>query len=364
MGKFVDEVYCDEYEVWTPDGWKDFKGVAKTVEYKEWRVVLEDSSEIICADTHIFVVEGKEIFCKNLRPGDFLDTEIGLQKVVSVEELESSSNMYDLIDVDGSVYYTNGIVSHNTTTLSLYALWYVMFNKKKFVGIVSNNAASAQEILRNIKEMYLNLPNWLKPGVANDWNKRSVVFENGCRIQTAATSPNAFRGRSLNLLIADEFAFVPANMANAFWASNYPTLSASDTAKVCLISTPQGSFNLFHEIYSRARTREELETYKKALEENDTEFLDQWNEELREGKKNAFVRAKFSWRVVPGRDDKWRDQELGNIGRVRFSQEYECLSPEHKVTIQLENGAEKEITLGELTSTFPELELSGHNHKL
>lgn len=358
MGKIIDEALSDEYEVLTPDGWKDFKGVGLTEEYQEWKVILEDGFEIICADTHIFVVEGKEIFCKDLKVGDFLDTEIGLKKVISVEELESSSNMYDLIDVDGSVYYTNGIVSHNTTTISLYALWYVMFNKKKFVGIVSNNAASAQEILRNIKEMYLNLPNWLKPGVANDWNKRSVVFENGCRIQTAATSANAFRGRSLNLLVADELAFVPANMANAFWASNYPTLSASDTAKVCIISTPQGAFNLFYDIYSRARTKDEMDQYKLALENNDKEFLDQWEAELKDGKKNAFVRAKYSWRVVPGRDDEWKNQEIGNIGRVRFSQEYDCLSLHHKITIQHDNGKIEELTLGELWTKYPELQVS------
>ena len=223
--------------------------------------------------------------------------------------------------------------SGKTTTVACYTLWYLLFHQQRFVGIVSNNARSAQEILLTIKDMYLDLPDWLKPGISGDWNKQSIIFENGSRVQTSATSANSFRGRSVNLLIMDEFAFVPNNLADAFWASNYPTISASATSQILIISTPCGMFNTFHSIFTKARTLEEVENYRHAKITNDTDFLKQWDNELEDGKKNAFVRAKFDWRVVPGRDDTWALNEKANVGKIKFNQEYECLSGNSNVII-------------------------------
>jgi hypothetical protein len=93
----------------------------------------------------------------------------------------------------------------------------------------------------------------------------------------------------------DEFAFVPGNVSSAFWAANYPTISASKDAKIVLISTPRGMYNQFHTIYSQAERSE-----------------------------NSFVPFKATWVDVPGRDKEWAEEQKRNIGAVRFSQEYSC----------------------------------------
>ncbi|MFW6001929.1 MAG: terminase large subunit domain-containing protein [archaeon] len=87
----------------------------------------------------------------------------------------------------------------------------------------------------------------MKPGI-KEYNKKSIVFDNGSAIRVSATTKNAFRGRALNLLICDELAFVPPNQANDFWSSNFPTISKSKDSKVVLISTPKGQHNLFHRL--------------------------------------------------------------------------------------------------------------------
>lgn len=232
--------------------------------------------------------------------------------------------------------------SGKTTTLGCYALWYAIFKDKRFIGIVSNKGKSAQEILYAIKEMYLSLPNWLKPGVAGEWNKQSVIFENGSRIQTAATSASAFRGRAINLLICDEFAFVPSNLAEEFWTSNYPTVSASPTSQIIIISTPNGMFNTFHKIYTSARSLQDLKDYEIAKENNDVEYLNKWKEDLENGVKNSFVRLKYGWQVVDWRDENWATQERAAVGKVRFKQEYECIDGNCMIKI---NG--KEISIRE-----------------
>lgn len=183
--------------------------------------------------------------------------------------------------------------SGKTLTVSVYVLHYALFNEHKTIGIVSNKEDSAKKILLRIKEMYEDLPDWLKPGV-KEYNKKSVMFDNGTRIIISATSGDSFRGETINLLVMDEFAIVPNNIAEDFWASNYPTLSASTTSRVIIMSTPKG-YNLFHHIYSNA-----------------------------EKQNNNFKSIKVTWKDVPNRDEKWAEQERKNLGESKFKQEYEC----------------------------------------
>lgn len=185
--------------------------------------------------------------------------------------------------------------SGKSTVVGVFALHYAIFNADKYIGIVSNKEKSAKDILRRIKMIYQELPGWLKPGVV-EWNKQSIEFDNGTKIEISATSESAFRGRSINLLIMDEFGFVPNGAANAFWAANYPAISASTESKIIIISTPNGMFNLFHKLYTDA-----------------------------EKGRNAFSYYFGDWKIVPGRDNEWAEVQRKNLGEQRFNQEFACL---------------------------------------
>jgi len=178
-----------------------------------------------------------------------------------------------------------------TVSVSVYALWYAVFNSDKEIGIVSNKQSSAIYILSIIKRMYESLPAWIKPGV-KEYSKLFVQFDNGTKISVSATSADAFRGRPLNLLICDEFAFVRKGIAEDFWSANYPTISTSVESKIIVISTPNGMFNLFHRLYSGAEREE-----------------------------NTFKHLKFNWTAVPGRDKEWAAEQLANLGPTKFAQE-------------------------------------------
>jgi hypothetical protein len=183
--------------------------------------------------------------------------------------------------------------SGKTTVVSVFALHYAIFNENKIVGIVSNKESSAKMILGRIKRTYELIPSWLKPGVVS-YNKTSIEFDNGTQIIVSATSPDAFRGNTINLLICDELAFVPKNQSEDFFASNYPTISASKESKIIIISTPNGVFDLFHRLYSAA-----------------------------ENNSNTFVPTKVTWREVPGRDEAWAAEQKKNLSEEQFKQEYE-----------------------------------------
>jgi len=184
--------------------------------------------------------------------------------------------------------------SGKSLTIAIYALWYAIFNDNKTIGIVSNKEKSAKGFLSKIKGIYERLPVWMKPGVL-EYNKKDVEFDNGTKITVSATTADAFRSFTINFLICDELAFVPKNQAEDFWSANYPTISASKESRVIVISTPNGLFNLFHNLYTGGETE-----------------------------KNTFKTFKATWKDVPGRDESWASEQRKNLGVVKFNQEHEC----------------------------------------
>jgi len=178
-----------------------------------------------------------------------------------------------------------------TITVAAYFCHYVIFNNNKVAAILGNKDKTAREILYRVKIMFENLPHWLKPGV-EEWNKSSVEFENGSRLITAATSSSAIRGMAINMMLLDEFAFISPGVFEDFIQSVYPTISSSKKAKIIMISTPWG-LNHFYKFWTEAKNG-----------------------------KNGFTHFGINWDDVPGRDEKWRQEMIAEIGIERFRQEF------------------------------------------
>lgn len=84
-----------------------------------------------------------------------------------------------------------------TTVSALYLLHYMLFGKDCNVAILANNERTSREILSRIQMAYLNLPLWLQKGV-EEWNKGSMLLENGVKIIAASTSSNSIRGMTIS----------------------------------------------------------------------------------------------------------------------------------------------------------------------
>lgn len=183
-----------------------------------------------------------------------------------------------------------------TTLLTIYALWVACFNLDQNIMIVANKESTAIEIFRRVRLAYEQLPNWLKPGVV-EYGKTSMMLDNGSRIGISTTTGSAARGTSLNVLILDELAFIdPPSIMDDFWRSVWPTISRSKRSKVLIASTPKGTDNLFYRLYDGSIKGE-----------------------------NGFTSMTIKWDAVPGRDEKWKKEQIKQIGSVEsFAQEYEC----------------------------------------
>lgn len=200
--KFVESYNIEDYDILTDDGFKPCKAIHKTVPYTIWCVKTQNFI-LQCADNHIVFDENyNQIFVKKLKLGDKIITEAGPEIVTDVFKLDESDNMYDveLSNNTNHRYYTNGILSHNTTTYTIFCLWYATLFSDKKIMICANKQQTALEIMDRIRKAYENLPFWLKPGILT-YNKGEIEFANGSTIRATSTSSSSARGSSCNCVV-------------------------------------------------------------------------------------------------------------------------------------------------------------------
>ncbi len=183
--------------------------------------------------------------------------------------------------------------SGKTTTVCAYFLWYILFNEDVNIAILANKGSLARDILGRLQLAYENLPKWLQQGI-KVWNRGDIHLENGSKVVAASTSSSAVRGGTYNMILLDEFAFVPMNIADEFFSSVYPTISSGETTKVIIVSTPYG-MNHFYKLWMDAV----------------------------DGNSN-YNPIEVQWNEVPGRDEEWKKMTIRNTSEDQFRQEFEC----------------------------------------
>jgi hypothetical protein len=96
-----------------------------------------------------------------------------------------------------------------------------------------------------------------------------------------------------NCIFLDEFAFVPQNIAEEFFTSTYPVITAGTDTKIIIVSTPKG-MNHFFTMWVRA---------EKGLSDYKTISVNWWD--------------------IPGRDQAWKEETIRNTSEEQFRQEFE-----------------------------------------
>tara|TARA_R110002096_G_scaffold178286_1_gene355212 strand:+ start:643 stop:2286 length:1644 start_codon:yes stop_codon:yes gene_type:complete len=230
-------------------------------------------------------------------PQHFIENYV---KIVSLDEGLIPFKMYDFQKEMIGTFHSNRFTicklprqSGKSTIMISYLLHYALFNPSVNIAILANKAATARDLLSRLQLAYEHLPKWLQQGVMS-WNKGSLELENGSKILASSTSASAVRGGSYNIIFLDEFAYVPANVAEQFFSSVYPTISSGKSTKVMIVSTPHG-MNMFYKLWVDAE----------------------------EGR-NTYVPIEVHWSEVPGRDEKWKEETIKNTSQSQFNTEFEC----------------------------------------
>jgi len=196
--KFKTIKTVSDIDIKTDIGFIPLKNIMKTIEYDVYNIKLENGYELKCADNHIIIDEcDNELYVKDISVGTFIKTNDGLSAVVSVEKTDEKECMYDFQMEYHHKFYTNGILSHNTTVVAAYLVHQMIFNEEYTIAVLANKMDSSREILSRMKLMYEELPWFLQMGVKT-WNKGTIELGNKSKVISAAASSSSIRGKSVN----------------------------------------------------------------------------------------------------------------------------------------------------------------------
>ena len=181
-----------------------------------------------------------------------------------------------------------------TELIALFCLWFAMYHPFKNIVIISIKDRVAKKVLRKIKFMYKNLPDFLKVRIVNgrtpeDYGTaQEMEFSTGSIISSIPTTEDAGRSEAVSLMVIDEAAIV--RWAERIWAAAWPTLSTGGRAIVN--STAYGIGNFFHKLYTSA---------------------------LAGG--NSFQPIRLFWWMHPERDWEWYIKQAEILGPRKTAQE-------------------------------------------
>lgn len=326
--KTIEEVNLSNIEILTDTGYKELSHLMISKPFEQYIIKLENGYELNCADEHIlFDRNFNEVYVKDLNIGDYVQTDQGLKKIISIDINKSKLSMCDTtVNDNNHRFYSNGILSHNSTTTAIYCLWVILFNSDKSGLVLSKSGPAGLDLIKKIKDMYLYLPYHLKIGTMK-WNQSEISFDNNSSISTESFSPTAGLGKTINFLILDEFAWCPPNDVELFYNNIIPTVTTISDSNVCIMSTQNG-FNLFYKLW------------KGAIE-----------------KTNIYAPFKVDWHQVPQfntkthqwekRTEKWKEEMIGVLGSkeafyyqygTQFSASDKCLVSRERIA-ELRDGA-------------------------
>lgn len=178
-----------------------------------------------------------------------------------------------------------------STIVAAHIAWLMMFHKHKNVLILCTKLQTATNLVKKVKEMVKNLPEWMQIAKIIVDNRTSFELSNGSQIKASSTSGDAGRSEALSLLVLDEAAFIPD--LEQLWTGIYPTISTG--GRCIALSTPNGVGNWFHTTYVES-----------------------------ESGINMFYPTKLHWSLHPERNQSWFEVETKNLSARQIAQEYEC----------------------------------------
>lgn len=170
--KFTQSYAVSEWDIETDTGWQPITHIHQTVPYTRWSLVTEDGKALECADTHIvFDATGNQVYVRDLIPGESrIRTRDGDELVRVVTAYTDAEPMYDITVASADHrFYTNGILSHNTTVLdalcfSLYGKPFRNINKPTIVNSVNEKNLVVEVEFETQNNQYL-VRRGIKPAI-------------------------------------------------------------------------------------------------------------------------------------------------------------------------------------------------------
>jgi len=237
----------------------------------------------------------KEILKCGKDPAYFLKTYARISHPMKGLILFDTYDFQDALLGDFNDYRFNVILKARqlgiSTVTAGYIVWMMLFHRDKSILVMATKFATAGNLVKKVKGIMRNIPDWLKISTIDVDNRTSFELSNGSSIKAASTSGDAGRSEALSLLVLDEAAHIEG--LEELWTGLYPTLSTG--GRCIALSTPNGVGNWFHKTCADA-----------------------------ESGANNFNLTTLMWDVHPDRDEEWYKKETRNMSKRQIAQELQC----------------------------------------
>lgn len=199
--EIAEEYEVSDTQVLTPKGWTDVTRVYKTIPLETVRIVTQ-SYELECSLHHMIKSPSGWVEAHTLCQGDEVITETGVETVLLVEENGELKELYDLtVDDPAGEFFSNGILSHNSTTFAArqLILSHLLPGYKSLYVCPQHD--QLKTYARRLAEMEAAFR--FDNGKQNLYNK---VYSDGSAIDLnyCLTTANAVRGKTVTEVLLDE----------------------------------------------------------------------------------------------------------------------------------------------------------------
>lgn len=119
-----------DIKVKSDDGYRPIRDVDITKKDSKYLIITTESGlSLSCSDKHLVWCDGEVwLECGKLEIDDRVKTVNGFESIKNIEHSSKNTDLYD-IQVDGYRYYSNDIISHNSSLIE--SIDYSLFNKVK-----------------------------------------------------------------------------------------------------------------------------------------------------------------------------------------------------------------------------------------
>lgn len=153
LSKYTNILKSD-IKVMTPSGFKKIYDVDITAKNSDVFSIKTNKHELLCSPEHLLKSNGVWIKVKDFKINDIIETKNGNYEIKEISLLEDKRDLFDL-HVETNEYYTNDILSHNSTLISSFdfALYGKCKGSKKKWATLSTlpNRINGTDMLNTIK---------------------------------------------------------------------------------------------------------------------------------------------------------------------------------------------------------------------
>ena len=91
-----------------------------------------------------------------------------------------------------------------STITAGYITWMMLFHRDKAILVMATKFATAGNLVKKVKNIMRNVPEWLKIATISVDNRTSFELSNGSSIKATSTSGDAGRSEAMSLIFLDE----------------------------------------------------------------------------------------------------------------------------------------------------------------